>query len=143
MVVSKKQAKRPRGQPKIELSENDISQIEALAAHGHSQKEICKWLGFSETTLKKMRKRDVEISDSYIKGKMKALSFASSKLMKYIKSDDQSALNLKAIMYYLDTQGWYLKRITPDTDIDPDEVVKEIEVSFLQDSVIDTDEFNK
>jgi hypothetical protein len=68
-----------------------------LAAHNHSQKEICKWLGFSETTLKKMRKRNVGISAPYGKGKMKAVNVASSRLMRYIKSDEQSALNLRAI----------------------------------------------
>jgi hypothetical protein len=43
-----------------------------------------------------MRKRDELISASYSKGKMKAVNAASSRLMGYIKSDEQSALNLKS-----------------------------------------------
>lgn len=94
----------------LELNAAEISQIEALAVHGHTQQEISNYLGFSDRTFRNIQKRDEDIFSAYTRGRMKAKNFVSSRLMGYIKSDTKSEMSLKAIIFYLKTQGGWLEK---------------------------------
>lgn len=87
----------------LELNVAEISQIEALAVHGHTQQEISNYLGFSDRTFE-------DIFSAYTRGRMKAKNFGSSRLMGYIKSDTKWEMSLKAIIFYLKTQGGWSKK---------------------------------
>jgi len=51
---------------------------------------------------------------------MKAINFVSSKLMGYINSDTKSEMSLKAIIFYLRTQGgWSEKQMIETKDVTP------------------------
>jgi len=104
----------------LQLNEAEISQIEALAVHGHTQQEISNYLGFSDRTFRNLQKRDEDIFSAYTMGRMKAKNCASSRLMGYINSDMKSEMNLKAIMFYLRTQGgWMEKQAIETKDVTP------------------------
>lgn len=101
------EARRKKAHNRVELSEAEIAQVEALAAHGHTQADICEYLGFGERTFRDIAKRDAILLAAYNRGKINAQTFVSSRLMEYIRCPEKSASNLKAIMFYLGTQcGW-------------------------------------
>jgi hypothetical protein len=103
--------KRAKKGEVVELNAAEISQIEALAVHGHTQQEISNYLGFSDRTFRNIKKRDEATFSAYTRGKMKAHNYVASRLMGYIKSDTQSEMSLKAIIFYLKTQaGWSEKQ---------------------------------
>jgi len=115
--------KRAKSSKLLQLNEAEISQIEALAVHGHTQQEISNYLGFSDRTFRNIKKRDEDMFSAYTRGRMKAKSFVSSRLIDYIKSDIKSEMNLKAIMFYLKTQGgWMEKQVIETKDVTPPEL---------------------
>jgi hypothetical protein len=91
---------------KIYTSE-EIAQVEALAAFGHTQEEITEHLGIKERSFLYAKKDNDVLNASYKRGRFKARSFVVSSLMGYIKEKENTALKLTAITFYLRTQaGW-------------------------------------
>ena len=80
----------------------ELAQVEALAAHGHTQDEISKFLGIKIRSFQYALSENEILKESYENGRFKARNFVVSRLMRYIKSDELNSTNLKAIQFYLD-----------------------------------------
>jgi hypothetical protein len=88
--------------PKKVYTAEELAQVEALAAHGHTQDEISKFLGIKIRSFQYALSENEILNAFYEKGRFKARNFVVSRLMRYIKSDELNATNLKAIQFYLD-----------------------------------------
>lgn len=99
------------GRPEIVLTQEEIIQIEALAAV-LTKGQISDYFGISETTLRAIEKRQPEVSDAYKKGRVKQCASMGSNLIKLAKAG-----NVAANIFYLKTQaGWKEdKDITAET----------------------------
>ena len=87
--------------PQINLTDEQLSQVEALAAF-LSQEQIADYFGIGKTTWFAMMNRSPEISERYKRGKARAIgSVAKGLLQKARDGDTASAI------FYLKTQaGW-------------------------------------
>jgi hypothetical protein len=89
------------GRPAVELSEEEITQVESLAAV-LNQEQLSDFFGFSDRTFRELMKRDERVSAAYKRGKAKAIGKIAQSLMKQAHSG-----NTVAMMFYLKTQaGW-------------------------------------
>lgn len=106
--------------PKKIYTSEEIAQVEALAAYGHTQEEITNYLGVRPTSFRVARNENKILNEAYTRGRFEARSFVASRLMRYIKSDELSAVNLNAISLYLRTQaGWSEKQLVETKDTTP------------------------
>ena len=87
--------------PKKVYTPEEIAQVEALAAYGHTQDEITEHLGIKKRTFQYAVSENEVLNASYTNGRFKARNFVVSRLMRYIKNDELNATNLKAIQFYL------------------------------------------
>jgi len=93
--------------PKKIYASEEIAQVEALAAYGHTQEEITEYLGIKVRSFAYAKKENEALNAAYTRGRFKARNLVASKFMRYIESDELNAVNLKAIEFYLRTQaGW-------------------------------------
>ena len=89
------------GRPLIVFDENQIAQVEALAAV-LSKKQLADHMGISDTTLREIEGRQPEVSYAYKRGKSKAISRMGQSLI--MQAEDG---NTAAAIFYLKTQaGW-------------------------------------
>lgn len=89
------------GRPPRVFSEEEVAQVEALAAVT-SKKQMADYFGISETTLREVEGRQPEVSIAYQKGRAKAIAKMGSSLI-------QNGLkgNVTAQIFYMKTQaGW-------------------------------------
>ena len=87
--------------PRKELDEEQIAQVEALAAV-LSIEQIADYFGMSKVTFYEIMERQPEVSERYKKGKAKAIGAVSQGLLKQAREG-----NLTATIFYLKTQaGW-------------------------------------
>lgn len=94
------------GRPKTVLTDEQIAQVEALAAY-LSISDIAYFLDISPRNFLDIKNRDPRVEEAYKKGKAKAISFVASKLMNIIREEENTATKLSAIIFYLKTQaGW-------------------------------------
>lgn len=94
------------GRPKTVLTDEQIAQVEALAAY-LSINDIAYFFDISERSFLDIKNRDPRVEEAYKKGKAKAISFVASKLMNIIREEENAATRLSAIIFYLKTQaGW-------------------------------------
>ena len=93
--------------PKKIYASEEIAQVEALAAYGHTQEEITEYLGIKVRSFAYAKKGNEALNAAYTRGRFKARNLVVSKFMRYIESEELNAVNLKAIEFYLRTQaGW-------------------------------------
>ena len=89
------------GRPIIELTSEEINQLEALAAV-LTKGQIADYFSISETTLRAIEERQPEVSDAYKKGRVKQCASMGSNLIQLAKKG-----NVAANIFYLKTQaGW-------------------------------------
>jgi len=95
------QNKNLGGRPPRVLTNDEIAQVEALAAV-LSIEQIADYLGISKVTFYEIMKRDIQVSERYKKGKAIAIKNVGGGLLeKAINGDTSSAI------FYLKTQaGW-------------------------------------
>jgi len=93
--------KKKAGRPRKKLNDEQIAQVEALAAY-LSIEQISAYLGMSKVTFYEIMKRQPIISERYKRGKAKAIVSISQGLIR-----EAQAGNTTAAMFYLKTQaGW-------------------------------------
>ncbi len=89
----------------------ETAQVEAMAAHGHTQEEIAEFLGMSARHFRRIKRKNRFLMSAYERGRFKAKNYVVSRLWRYIKNDVLTAINLSAITFYLKTQaGWREKQ---------------------------------
>ena len=89
------------GQPKVVFTEDQITQVEQLAAV-LTKKQISDFYNISDTTFREIEGRQPEVLDAYKRGKSKAVASMGSNLINQAKKG-----NVAAAIFYLKTQaGW-------------------------------------
>ena len=89
----------------------ETAQVESLAAHGHTQEEIARFLGISARSFRYKKKENKILIAAYNRGRFKAKNYVASRLWRYIRNDALTAINLSAITFYLRIQaGWTEKK---------------------------------
>ena len=89
------------GRPTKHLSENDVIQIEALAAMC-TKGQIADYFGMTEKTFRAIEQRQPEVFTAYRRGKAKAIAEVGSALYQKALEGD-----IRAMQFYLKTQaGW-------------------------------------
>ena len=83
----------------------ETAQVEAMAAHGHTQEEIAEFLGMSARHFRRIKRKNRFLMSAYNRGRFKAKNYVASRLWRYIKSDALTAINLSAITFYLRIQA--------------------------------------
>ena len=130
------------GRPEIVLTDEQIAQVEALAAFGHSQKRICGYLSkdknntkIADRTFRDLKKRDPKVAAAYGEGRIEAENRAISRLWEHIESDDNAAVSLNATKFYLKTQaGWRETQVVETKDTTPQKrFILEVEDDFTED----------
>lgn len=95
------EAKTKTGRPPVELTEEQITEVRALAAVLNTE-QIADYLGISHVTFKAIRDRDDRVSFAYKNGKAKAVASVGGNLISQAKNG-----NVSAAIFYLKTQaGW-------------------------------------
>jgi predicted transcriptional regulator len=106
------------GRPEKYLAENDVIQIEALAAMC-TKGQIADYFGMTEKTFRAIEHRQPEVFTAYRKGKARAIAEVGSAL--YQKALDG---DIRAMQFYLKTQaGWTEKHAleVSQSDLETDE----------------------
>jgi flagellar motility protein MotE (MotC chaperone) len=99
VYTAEEKPKRGRGQPKKQLSDAQIAQVEALASV-LTKGQIADYMGMSENTLREREREDERIAEAYKRGKSKAIASVASNLLTQARAG-----NLTAIIFYLKTQA--------------------------------------
>lgn len=87
--------------PRIELTDEQIAQLEKLAAH-LTMDQIADFFGMHANTLRRRMHSNARVLIAYKKGRAAAIDIAASSLFELVK-----AKNITAIIFYLKTQaGW-------------------------------------
>ena len=99
---------KKRGRKALILTQDQINQVEHLAALNMGVMDICRSLGISWSAFDKNRKKKQEINEALERGKAKGLTRATSKLMEKIEDGE-----FQAIQFYLksaDRERWAEKQ---------------------------------
>lgn len=91
---------------KRDITPEESAQVESLAAHGHTQREIAHFLKISPTSFKRKLKEDSLLMASWRRGRFKGKEYVLSRLWRFIKNDELSTINLSAIQFYLRNTGF-------------------------------------
>ena len=94
------------GKPKRDITPDESAQVESLAAHGHTQREIAYFLKIPYRTFQRKLKEDSLLMTSWRRGRFKGKEYVLSRLMRFIKNDELNAVNLNAIQFYLRNTGF-------------------------------------
>ena len=92
--------------PKRDITPEESAQVESLAAHGHTQREIAYFLKIPYRTFQRRLKEDSLLMTSWRRGRFKGKEYVLSRLMRFIKNDELNAVNLNAIQFYLRNTGF-------------------------------------
>ena len=95
--------------PKRDIKPEESAQVEALAAHGHTQEEIAYFLKIPYRTFQRKVAEDSLLMASWRRGRFKGKEYVLSRLMRFIKNDELNAVNLNAIQFYLRNTGFGLE----------------------------------
>ncbi len=109
------------GRPEIELTEDQIKEVETLAAV-LSTGDIADYFGIGRTTFYALMERNPDISERYKKGRAKAKGAIAGSLIQKARSGE-----LGAQIFYLKTQcGWKetqsLEHSSPDGSMTPTKI---------------------
>ncbi len=91
--------KKKGGRPPKKLTQEQIVQVEALAAY-LTDKQIADYLSVGITTFYEIMERQPEVSERYKKGKSKAIGVVAKSLMKNIQEGKEAS-----IIFFLKTKG--------------------------------------
>ena len=92
--------------PKRDITPEESAQVESLAAHGHTPREIAYFLKIPYRTFKRKLKEDSLLMASWRRGRFKGKEYVLSRLWRFIKNDELSTINLSAIQFYLRNTGF-------------------------------------
>ena len=92
--------------PKRDITPEESAQVESLAAHGHTQREIAYFLKIPYRTFQRKLKENSLLMTSWRRGRFKGKEYVLSRLMRFIKNDELNAVNLNAIQFYLRNTGF-------------------------------------
>jgi hypothetical protein len=93
--------KRKAGRPPKVLTEDQIREVETLAAV-LSQDQIADYFGMCRNTFAEVMKRDTDISERYARGRARSIGAVAKSLI-----TQALAGNMNAATFYLKTQaGW-------------------------------------
>ncbi len=95
---------KPKKENKSYYTSEQLAQVEALAAHGHTLEAIAKYLGVSTRTIFYAKLQNKELEAAYERGKFKAQSFVAKGLFSFINQEENTPAKLSAIIFYLKTQ---------------------------------------
>tara|TARA_R110000868_G_scaffold143237_1_gene361137 strand:+ start:270 stop:680 length:411 start_codon:yes stop_codon:yes gene_type:complete len=134
------QGKNLGGRPEIVLTDEQIAQVEALAAYLPIAK-IADYLSISCTTFNEIKNRQTEVSVAYKRGVAKAHATAGMTLMKFMNYDSvapnpsQLQMQLQATIFYLKTQArWSETQVLETHDKTPQKrFILEVEDDFTED----------
>lgn len=101
------------GRPKTELDEEQIREIETLAAV-LNQDQIADYLAIPARTLRAIISRDENVSAAYKKGRAKAIGRVSQSLLRSATEG-----NTTAQIFYLKTQAGWKEAETESQDLPP------------------------
>lgn len=101
------------GRPKTELDEEQIREIETLAAV-LNQDQIADYLAIPARTLRAIISRDENVSAAYKKGRAKAIGRVSQSLLRSATEG-----NTTAQIFYLKTQAGWKEAETEAQDLPP------------------------
>ncbi len=109
------------GRPEIELTEDQIKEVETLAAV-LSTGDIADYFGIGRTTFYALMERNPDISERYKKGRAKAKGAIAGSLIQKARAGE-----LGAQIFYLKTQcGWKetqsLEHSSPDGSMTPTKI---------------------
>ena len=97
--------------PPPKLTDEELAELERLAALGLSQEQIADWFGFSDDTLRRRITTDPEALRAYKTGRASAGEKVTKYLWQNIEKGDPAS-----IFFYLKTQmGWREKSREDDT----------------------------
>lgn len=99
-----KKKKNPVGRPPIELTEQQIKDLEILSVTC-TLEEIADYFDICRDTFRKMRIRDKLISSHYKKGLIKSKGMVGNKIFKRAVVEG----DLMAMMYWMNHRGGWLK----------------------------------
>ena len=91
--------KKKGGRPPKKLTQEQIVQVEALAAY-LTVEQIADYLSVGITTFYEIMERQPEVSERYKKGKSKAIGVVAKSLMKNIQEGKEAS-----IIFFLKTKG--------------------------------------
>ena len=110
----KVKGKNKGGRPLVVLSDEQIKEVEELAANMTIQ-QIANYFGMGETTFYEIKNRVAEVAEAYKKGKSKGIKEATNLLWINMKAGDTTS-----IIFYLKTQaGWNEKQLVEAKDVTP------------------------
>lgn len=93
--------KNKGGRPVIELTDEQIIQVESLSAV-LSKEQLCDYFGIANNTFDAICDRQPEVFERYKRGKAKAIASVASNLISQARNG-----NMTAAIFYLKTQaGW-------------------------------------
>jgi len=129
--------KNKGGRPAVVISEEQLDQIEKLAAFLNTE-QMCDYLGIAARTFLAIRDRQPEVSAAYKRGKAKAVASVAKGLLQNALDGDTPSQ-----MFYLKTQaGWREKQqldvvssdgsMTPKTELTGDALRKELDKRGLK-----------
>tara|TARA_R100001443_G_scaffold115333_2_gene132850 strand:+ start:573 stop:959 length:387 start_codon:yes stop_codon:yes gene_type:complete len=121
------------GRPEITLTEDQIKEVETLAAV-LSTGDIADYFGIGRTTFYALMERNSDISERYKKGRAKAKGAIAGSLIQKARAGE-----LGAQIFYLKTQcGWretqHLEHTSPDGSMTPTAIER-----VIIDKTTDTD----
>lgn len=101
------------GRPKTELTEDQIRELETLAAV-LNQDQIADYMGIPVRTLRAIISRDESVSAAYKKGRARAIGRVSQSLLKSATDG-----NTTAQIFYLKTQAGWKEAVAEPQDLPP------------------------
>ena len=110
--------KNKGGRPKKELNDEQLAQVEALAAF-LTIEQIADYFGIHRDTFRAIYERDEEVFQRYKKGKARAVDSVAQTLLSQAREG-----NLTAAIFYLKTQGGWketqgIEHSNPDGSLKP------------------------
>jgi len=109
-----------RGRPRIDLTDEQITQVKVLAGLGLTEEQICLVIGIEERTFRKKKSNNEALNTAYKKGRSEHASRVTKKLWEQIEAG-----NLTAIIFYLKTQcQWRETSVVETKDVTPDKPQK-------------------
>lgn len=103
------EAKNKGGRPRTELTDEQVEQIERLAAL-LNQEQLCDFLGIPSRTFREICKRDERVSAAYKKGAAQAIGTVAQSLIRRATEG-----NVTAQIFFLKTRaGWREEAPTQD-----------------------------
>lgn len=103
------------GRPPVKMSDEEVAQIEALAAVC-TKAQIADYFGITEKTLRAIEDRQPEVFTALKRGKSKAIANVARTLLRQGLEDGNTA----ALIFYLKTQAGWSEKLQVEADVNAD-----------------------